>query len=202
MLSLTQSGYGTPSSSRLTNLPSTSRTPPTGTPSQKGSSLNPNGKSKAATPSGPVLLGPDLAPVLPLSPICAPRYQALHTTYPSRMRCGTSSLMQPNALSASGTGGFGGSNGSHALANASASSSSAGAGAGGGIVSGKRVRTQLNYADLADAGVDQDDDVQVEEAKKARGNVVWGDGRSYLGVLPPGNLVQVQPARLTNHARL
>lgn len=30
----------------------------------------------------------------------------------------------------------------------------------------------------------------------------WGDGKSYLGALPPGNLVQVQPVKTTKHLAL
>jgi len=90
------------------------------------------------------------------------------------MRLGTSSLMQPNALAASGRGETG----------------SSGAGPG------KRART-VNYSDLAGEGDFGDDDEG--RARGQRDREVWGDGRSYLGVLPPGSLVRVQEAKPTRH---
>ena len=91
------------------------------------------------------------------------------------MRLGTSSLMQPNALAASGRGETGA-----ASANPN-----------------KRART-VNYSDLAGEG-DFDGDEEGRVRGGGREREVWGDGRSYLGVLPPGSLVRVQEAKPTRH---
>jgi chromatin structure-remodeling complex subunit SFH1 len=158
------------------------------------SSLNPN----AYRPPSKVPLSSTAAPVPPLTAIADPRNQAMYTTYPARMRLGTSSLMQPNYLAATGTG-----------TNTP----------GGG--SSKRGRTAINYAEI-EGLEDSDDDSNDSEAKLGkRSNLsggltpkrllgvqpvgekaVWGDGKSYLNVLPPGNLVVVQLARVTKHRAL
>jgi chromatin structure-remodeling complex subunit SFH1 len=96
--------------------------------------------------------------------------------------------MQPNALAASGKGD-----------NTPAAA-------------GKRSRAAVNYAELEGLAADL-----VEEEPKGgmvpkRGLVpgtlgggaveakqAWGDGKSYLGVLPPGNMVIVQQAIKTKH---
>ncbi|KAK4705948.1 chromatin structure-remodeling complex subunit SFH1, partial [Phenoliferia sp. Uapishka_3] len=162
-----------------------------------GSSLNPN------APRAPtrVPLSSSAVPVPPLSRISEPRYQALHTTYPARMRLGTSSLMQPNAFAASGTG-----------------SNTPGGGAGAGVTTSKRGRV-INYAEMEglDDSDDESNDSDVRAAKRAayggmlpkrvvalggggsEKDRVWGDGKSYLGVLPPGNLVMVQSVKPTKH---
>lgn len=149
------------------------------------SSLNPN---RAPPPPPRLPLSTSAAPVPPLTAITETRYQAQYTTYPSRMRLGTSSLMQPNALAASGKGD-----------NTPAAA-------------GKRSRAAVNYAELEGISAE----VAEEEPKGGmvpkRGLVpgtpggaaveakqAWGDGKSYLGVLPPGNMVIVQQAIKTKH---
>lgn len=158
----------------------------------RGSSLNPNA---AYRPPTKIPLSSSAAPVPPLSRISDPRYQAQYTTYPARMRLGTSSLMQPNYLAANGTGTN-----------------------NPGTAVNKRSRTTINYAEL-EGLEDSDDDGNDSEAKARKAiyggmvpkrvlglqgggggdKSVWGDGKSYLGVLPPGNLVVVQPAKVTKH---
>lgn len=83
--------------------------------------------------------------------------------------------MQPNALAASGRGETG-----H-----------------GGAGPNKRART-VNYSDLAGEGEFEADEEGRARAEK-REREVWGDGRSYLGVLPPASLVRVQEAKGTRH---
>lgn len=156
--------------------------------SRPPSSLNPNVHRMPTR----IPLSTAPTPVPPLSRISDPRYQGYYSTYPARMRLGTSSLMQPNALSASGTG----SNTPSAAGN-------------------KRSRTIINYAEIEglEESEDESNDSDARGGKRMAGMVprralglqgvgdkaVWGDGKSYLGVLPPGNLVIVQAARLTKH---
>lgn len=161
------------------------------------SSLNPN----TYRPPKPVPLSSSHVPVPPLSRIAEARYQALYTTYPARMRLGTSSLMQPNYLAASGTG-----------TNTP------------GAADRKRGRLAVNYAEM-EGLEDSEDDSNDAEGRAARraaaaagpggmvpkralgvqgpgDKAVWGDGKSYLGVPPPGNLVSVQLAKVTRHGAL
>ena len=159
------------------------------------SSLNPN------APRAPtrVQLSSSALPVPPLSRIAEPRFQAMYSTYPARMRLGTSSLMQPNAFAASGTG----------------------TSTPGPPVSSKRSRV-INYAEIEglEDSEDESNDSDVKAAKRAafggmvpkrvlalgggstEKDKVWGDGKSYLGVLPPGNLVVVQSVKPTKHVPL
>ena len=207
--SLHQASQGTPQvSSRgrtikpskpFSQMQSTPKGPPptTATPAfarAGSSSLNPN----APRPSTRVPLSHSGVPVPPLTRVADSRFQALHSTYPSRMRLGTSSLMQPNAFAASGTG----------------------TSTPGPVASSKRARV-INYAEIE--GLDDSDDESNDAEVKARRAVfggmvpkrlmalagggdgkekVWGDGKSYLGVLPPGNLVVVQSVKPTKHVAL
>ena len=170
---------------------------PRGTPqpsySQRtSSSLNPN--RAAPPPPTRVPLSTNAVPVPPLTGITDARYQAMYTTFPSRMRLGTSSLMQP-----------------HALPNPS----KAPVVEAPPPIIGKRSRAAVNYAELEGTApvVIEEEDTGGMMPKKAL-NVsislpptpaepapkqVWGDGKSYLGVLPPGNMVTVQPAIKTKH---
>ncbi|SCV72277.1 BQ2448_4971 [Microbotryum intermedium] len=173
------------------------------------------------------------AAVPPLTPLANPHEygtrQALCTTYPARMRLGTSSLMQPSAAPTSNQN-SNGSNGNNQ------SSSRAVSPPLSGIVLGRRTRTPVNYAemtgfDLTNSGSTRPsllastsssdslransvgpDAVGAVNLASAANNtagtptttatakpVVWGDGKSYLGTLPPGNLVIVQPAKMTRH---
>ncbi|SCZ88006.1 BZ3500_MvSof-1268-A1-R1_Chr2-1g04129 [Microbotryum saponariae] len=180
-------------------------------------------------------LSSSAAAVPPLTPLANPHEygtrQALYTTYPARMRLGTSSLMQPSAAPSSNQNGNG-SNG-----NQPSSSSRAVSPPLAGIVLGKRTRAPVNYAemtgfdltaagngrpslapssssnDLLRASSDGPDPAGAGNLASTTGNntaatttsttnakaVVWGDGKSYLGTLPPGNLVIVQPAKMTRH---
>ncbi|GAA5948089.1 hypothetical protein JCM3765_007104 [Sporobolomyces pararoseus] len=187
-------------------------------------------------------LGNSNQPVLPLTRITqnAPnstgfgQQQAMFTTYPTRMRLGTTSLMQPAAvqplqaqqnsldpssLSSSGgttTLGGGGGGGPTSTRGSGTSTPS--------ILGGKRQRSTVNYAELGQLsdgnGEFDGDDFSFEDSNNGRSkrgisipNIVpkkslvpnasegpqvqqfqiWGDGKSYLGVLPPSNLVTVQP---------
>lgn len=150
------------------------------------------------------------------------RKQAMFTTFPARMRLGTSTLVQPNVPGpSSSSGGKDGGTGS-------------GTGANTPILAPgtRRIRSTVNYADLENLDDDDDgSDAAAADARKRgasgtpaagsrkRGALaeggqqgagagtpkaeqkpeVWGDGKSYLGVLPPGNLVQVQPTKGTKH---
>ncbi|KAM0752653.1 SNF5-domain-containing protein [Meredithblackwellia eburnea MCA 4105] len=160
--------------------------------------------------------------VPPLSSICPPppgsgadttsRFQAMFTTLPARMRLGTSGLMQPSL--------FGGGGDKDSLGGASgAGGAGLGAPTGGEREGSKRART-VNYAEMAGEDFGDDDDFGgggggrrglpkrvVALASGSVGNdkphatdkTVWGDGKTYLGTLPPGNLVVVQQAKGTRH---
>ncbi|GAA5975417.1 hypothetical protein JCM11641_004257 [Rhodosporidiobolus odoratus] len=175
------------------------------------SSLNPN----AARPGPPpppqrYPLAPTPAAVTPMTRITGPgneAKQALFTTYPARMRLGTSALMQPNAFVGKDSG---------PTANGGPGPSAPSTGA-------KRQRSTVNYAELEQFPelLDEEDDEKGGPRKRGGSGTpgvqgkkhaavaaapppvikpeVWGDGKSYLGVLPPGNLVQVQPAKATKH---
>jgi chromatin structure-remodeling complex subunit SFH1 len=105
--------------------------------------------------------------------------------------------MQPNFLAATGTG-----------------SNTPGPG------TNKRSRQVVNYAEIEGLDVDSDEESNDSDARK-RGSTLprrvsnlqqpsgaeqkvqlWGDGKSYLGVLPPGNLVIVQQIKPTKHTAL
>lgn len=157
-------------------------------------------------------LGTTALPVLPLTRITQAGHeakQAMFTSYPTRMRLGTSSLMQPSALApaaaiqaatdATGPGLRG-----------SGASTPIGAGPG----AGKRQRSSVNYAELGQLSDGDDDDTDEPRSKRGASGVPgivpkkslverdlqpWGDGKSYLGVIPPGNMVTVQPAVKTKH---
>jgi chromatin structure-remodeling complex subunit SFH1 len=176
------------------------------------SSLNPN-NLPAVLPPPPQQhpLSTSSNVVLPLTRITSTgneSKQASFTTYPTRLRLGTSSLMQPNAFTSQ----------------TQAATPAAGTGANTPTAGVKRQRTTVNYAEL-----EQFPDVLDEMASDEEGGPprkrgpsgtpglqpkkhlvvpgvatppkpeVWGDGKSYLGALPPGNLVQVQPKTQTRH---
>ncbi|GAA6060000.1 hypothetical protein JCM10212_001158 [Sporobolomyces blumeae] len=179
------------------------------------STLNPH----AVRPSPPVKhpLGPSGAPVLPMTRITQAAHegkQALFTTYPTRMRLGTSSLMQPSALAPAGN--------PHGADGQAGPGGAAGGGYAGGRagsgtstpIGGKRHRSTVNYAELGQLSDPDEDDADEPRSKRGGSNVpgivpkkallqekdqMWGDGKSYLGVLPPGNMVIVQPAVKTRH---
>ncbi|GAA5895999.1 hypothetical protein JCM6882_005582 [Rhodosporidiobolus microsporus] len=182
--------------------------------SRTSSSLNPN-----ATRAGPP--PPPQRHPLSTTPLAVPPMtritgtgneakQAMFTTYPARMRLGTSSLMQPNAFADK--------------VNAAAASAG-GTGANTPVIGAKRQRSTVNYAELEQFPAELDEESDDEGARKRGGSgtpsaqpkkssasaaaaalaavekkpEVWGDGKSYLGALPPGTLVQVQPAKGTKH---
>lgn len=167
--------------------PASRSTPQPGQHYRPSSSLNPHAHRPAPPPAARVPLSSDTAPVPPLTAIADPRYQAQYSTYPARMRLGTSALMQPNVFAASGKGD-------------AAAPPPPGA--------GKRARASVNYAELEGMAGDEQEEARDGLVPK-RGlmpgqsggepNVVWGDGKSYLGAMPPGNMVVVQPAIRTKH---
>ncbi|GAA5959297.1 hypothetical protein JCM21900_003920 [Sporobolomyces salmonicolor] len=158
------------------------------------SALNPN----RPQPPAKHPLGTTAFPVPPMTRITQPGQegkQAMFTTYPARMRLGTSSLMQPGALAPAGA------------ASGAATGTSTPMG-------GKRQRSTVNYAELGALSDQDDDDTDEPRAKRggsgtpglvpkkhlaAEKDGIWGDGKSYLGSMPPGNLVTVQPAVKTKH---
>ncbi|GAA6012028.1 hypothetical protein JCM11491_000144 [Sporobolomyces phaffii] len=185
------------------------------------SALNPHAGSSGGGRHGahpPIRhpLGATAQPVLPLTRITQPGHegkQAMFSTYPTRMRLGTSSLMQPSALAPAAA--------LQAAADAglaprgSGASTPIGGGLGGGGA-GKRHRSTVNYAELGQLSDGDDDDGDEPRARRGVSGVPgivpkkslvgggvdwqpWGDGKSYLGVLPPGNMVTVQPAVKTKH---
>jgi chromatin structure-remodeling complex subunit SFH1 len=187
------------------SLPTSSRPP-------RPSALNPHASSRGvAVPPIKHQLGTTAHPVLPLTRITQTGHegkQAMFTSYPTRMRLGTSSLMQPSALAPAAAlqgaidGGVGPARGSGA---------STPIGGGG---AGKRQRSTVNYAELGQLSDADDDDTDEPRSKRGASGVPaivpksslvqrdlqpWGDGKSYLGVLPPGNMVTVQPAVKTRH---
>ncbi|GAA5925861.1 Sfh1p [Sporobolomyces koalae] len=176
----------------------------------RSSALNPNSSSRSV----PVRhqLGTTAHPVLPLTRITQAGHegkQGMFTSYPTRMRLGTSSLMQPSALApaaaavqAAVEGGV--------PTRGSGTSTPIGLGPG----AGKRQRSTVNYAELGQISDPEDDDPDEPRSKRGTSGVPgivpkkalverdlqpWGDGKSYLGVLPPGNMVTVQPAVKTRH---
>ena len=144
---------------------------------------------------------------IPLTAINNPNYQSMFTTYPTRMRLGTTSLMQPNYLAGKDS-------------NLSQSNGNL-----------KRSRTAVNYAEMEANGAGEDSDEDSMESDSARQHrkkyiptpslgaalhrkqfesaghqsvetieeANWGDGKSYLGVTPPANLILVQKANTTRH---
>ena len=156
--------------------------------------------------------------------------QAMFTTYPARMRLGMSTLMQPNAFAATaaatsnGTpaGGAGGASGTGG-ANTPVVP-------GKRQRTTINYADFENLDDLLDGDEDEDHhgnnnamqqggrarrgQSSTPAVQSARGKVAattpaappkpeyWGDGKSYLGALPPGNLVQVQPVKTTKHLAL
>jgi len=97
----------------------------------------------------------------------------------------------------------------------SGASTPVGGGGGGMGGGGKRQRSTVNYAELGQISDADDDDTDDPRSKRGVSGVpgmqpkkslvegqlqMWGDGKSYLGVLPPANMVTVQPAVKTKHA--
>ncbi|GAA5874572.1 hypothetical protein JCM16303_002908 [Sporobolomyces ruberrimus] len=180
------------------------------------SALNPHASSSGR--NAPVQikhqLGTTAHPVLPLTRITQAGHegkQAMFTSYPTRMRLGTSSLMQPSALAPAAA--------LQAVVDQGGPTRGSGAstpigGGGGGPGAGKRQRSTVNYAELGQMSDGDDDDTDEPRSKRGVSGVPgivpkkslverdfqpWGDGKSYLGVLPPGNMVTVQPAIKTKH---
>ncbi|GAA6028184.1 hypothetical protein JCM8097_006903 [Rhodosporidiobolus ruineniae] len=178
------------------------------------SGLNPNAARGPPPPPQRHPLSTAGNAVPPLTRITGPgneAKQAMFTTYPARMRLGTSALMQPNAF-----------------ASQTQLPSGSATGANTPVIGAKRQRSTVNYAELeqfpAELDDEEDDEAQarkrggsgtpgVQQGKKAAAPAVptpaappkpevWGDGKSYLGVLPPGNLVQVQPTKGTGRILL
>ncbi|GAA5978127.1 hypothetical protein JCM5350_007405 [Sporobolomyces pararoseus] len=211
----------------------------------KPSSLNPNavtnntrggggggGNKESVVVNTKFQLSNSNQPVLPLTKITqtSSTQQAMFTTYPTRMRLGTTSLMQPAAVQPS------------PLSQQTQTPLDSGTSTPTAILGGKRQRSTVNYAELgqlSDGNGEFDGDDFMEEAapssssRSKRGASssiipsivpkkslvpnstlpetpqpvqaqqqqfqIWGDGKSYLGVLPPGNLVTVQP--ITAHSK-
>lgn len=180
-------------------LPSRAAPPAAFTPRMASSSLNPHRAPPPPAAKTPLSPFPD--PMPPLSAIADPRYQALYTTFPSRMRLGTSSLMQPNYNALVG--------------GASGSTTPAGQ-------PYRRPRAVVNYAEIEglEDSEDESNDVDPNGKSGRRGTPgmgtpkpsasgaplsareQWGEVKSYLGTLPPGNLVMVQRANRTKHGHL
>ncbi|BGP16457.1 hypothetical protein JCM10213_003987 [Rhodosporidiobolus nylandii] len=205
------SGAGTPTQSTRSGRVSKPVKPfaPTAQPpraSRTSSSLNPNAVRAVPPPPQTHPLSTLDAAVPPLTRITGAgneAKQALFTTYPTRMRLGTTSLMQPNAFAGKDADATG----------------KPGVGASAPVIGAKRQRSTVNYAELDQFPELLDDDSDDEGGRKRGGSGtpglqpkkqaappapvkpdVWGDGKSYLGVLPPGKLVQVQPAKATKHS--
>ncbi|GAA6054256.1 hypothetical protein JCM3770_005146 [Rhodotorula araucariae] len=170
----------------------------------------------------PLSLHPGAVP--PLTRITGPGNegkQASFTTLPARMRLGTSTLVQPNVPGPSAASG-----GAKDTAAAAVGASAPGLGAGTKRI--RSTVNYADLENLDDPDEDSDPDAPRKRGasgtpgvQRKRGAVtgqapgqgqdaapglkgeqkpeVWGDGKSYLGVLPPGNLVQVQPAKVTKH---
>jgi chromatin structure-remodeling complex subunit SFH1 len=136
-------------------------------------------------------------------------YQAAFTTYPSRLRLGLTSLMQPI-----GPGGQTTSAVSTQPSQTSVFQS--------GSVLGKRQRQVVNYAemenfdDLEDNATSGDDEqprsariaaMNARKAAQAQASgqstpgtaTPLGGGKTYLGQLPPSNMIMVEPAKKTRH---
>lgn len=157
------------------------------------------GNTTSRPPTAKVPLSSLGLSVPPLSLIADARYQAMYTTYPSRMRLGTSSLMQPNYLAVS-------TNGGDPATTASGSAP-------------RRPRHVINYAEI-EGLEDSEDETNDNEGMGTRkrpappgmvpkrqgesdtSKAQWGDGKSYLGVPPPEHLVIVQRATTTKHGNL
>ncbi|GAA5828874.1 hypothetical protein JCM11251_005904 [Rhodosporidiobolus azoricus] len=184
--------------------------------SRAPSSLNPNAARPGPPPPPqrhPLSTTPTAVPPMTrITGVGNEAKQAMFTTYPARMRLGTSALMQPNAF----------------VDKQNAAASATGTGANTPIVAGaKRQRSTVNYAELEQFPAELDEDSDEEGARKRGGSgtpgvqskkagasaaaaavvaekkpEVWGDGKSYLGALPPGTLVQVQPTKGTKHVAL
>ncbi|BGP40348.1 Chromatin structure remodeling complex protein sfh1 [Rhodotorula kratochvilovae] len=169
----------------------------------------------------PLSLAPGAVP--PLTRITGPGNegkQASFTTLPARMRLGTSTLVQPNVPGPSSSGG-----GTKETAAAAVGASIPGVAAGTKRI--RSTVNYADLENLDDPDEDSDPDAPRKRGasgtpgvQRKRGAAaaaapqpqegtpgpkaeqkpeVWGDGKSYLGVLPPGNLVQVQPAKGTKH---
>lgn len=173
-----------------------------------------------------------LSAVPPMTRITGPgneAKQAIFTTYPARMRLGMSTLMQPNAFAAAAPASAATSNGTSAGAGGASGTGGANTPVVPGKRQRTTINYAdfENLDDLLDG--DEDDDhhpnnnnnararrgqSSTPAAQQVRGKVAatpaaappkpeyWGDGKSYLGALPPGNLVQVQPVKTTKHLAL
>ncbi|GAA5850750.1 hypothetical protein JCM5353_000220 [Sporobolomyces roseus] len=181
------------------------------------STLNPHAHSNRNGNPPPIKhqLASTPHPVLPLTRITQPPHQAkqaMFTTYPTRMRLGTSSLMQPSALAPAAALQAAVEAGQPIRGSGASTPVGGGGGLGGG---GKRQRSTVNYAELGQISDADDDDTDDPRSKRGVSGVpgmqpkkslvegqlqMWGDGKSYLGVLPPANMVTVQPAVKTKHA--
>ena len=167
------------------------------------SSLNPARTRQVH--SAPLSKRPD--PLPPFHPITS-YGQARATTYPSRLRLGLTSLVQPL-----GPSGFG--------ASAAPSTST---------ILGKRQRTAVNYAELEnldDGDDDSDSDYNSSGGATPRSRILAarraaeekakgtpppstgfdpkklpGSGKTYLGQVPPSNAIVVEPAIKTRHSYL
>ena len=149
----------------------------------------------------------------PPRPVLQTTQQALHTTYPSRLRTGSTLLMQPllNATSNALGAGDGGPRG------------------GGGTAGRSRRSTAINYAEppSGDEGLDagaidsEDSDflasggvrTSIRRAGRPTGGTPYGRGtpqpgssgeldQSYLGLIPPSRFIIPKPVHPTAHEYL
>ncbi|KAM0791306.1 hypothetical protein ACM66B_005778 [Microbotryomycetes sp. NB124-2] len=134
------------------------------------------------------------------------------------------------SLGGGGTPGYGGADGSGPASGAMTPSGTGVAMTGGTTTTGRRTRTTVNYAELEALNFHVDEDPpplgtsnanqrsRRDSTVPAQGysngtpgpvagaqpepeaKQVWGDGKSYLGQMPPGNLLTVQLRGKTKHA--
>ena len=163
-------------------------------------------------PVQPQYFSPPKTRTNPPRPVLQTSPQALHTTYPSRLRTGSTLLMQPNlnATSAALGAGDGGLRG------------------GGGAAGRSRRSTAINYAEppSADEGldagaIDSDDSdfvasggvrTSIRRAGRPPGGTPYGRGtpqpasgeldQSYLGMIPPSRFITAKPVLPTAHEYL
>ncbi|GAA5868176.1 hypothetical protein JCM3774_000589 [Rhodotorula dairenensis] len=155
--------------------------------------------------------------------------QAMFTTYPARMRLGMSTLMQPNAFAgpaaSSATPGGGAGSGAGASGTGGANTPIVPGKRQRSTINYADFENLDDYLLDGDDGDEAQQQPASARAKRGHSSTpaaiaagqqqqgrkaqaaptapakpeFWGDGKSYLGTLPPGNLVQVQPVKTTKH---
>jgi chromatin structure-remodeling complex subunit SFH1 len=135
-----------------------------------------------------------------------PTHQGTYTSYPSRLRTGVSSLLQPLVVTGGPQDGFGATQASLAAATSGyASGSSTPLGSGPELFSrsGRPMRQRVNYAELEGSAGEEDENSQDEQpvlseaqrqaaiaqARKEKREKEQQMGWSWLGERPPGDRV-------------